>query len=61
MKTTFALKLSKPIFALEKWKIGFSYDDECFRLAIDSCKNLNGSMIKQHIVNLKMIFSKNHE
>ena len=31
------------------------------RLAIDSCKTLNGSMIKQHIVNLKMIFSKNHE
>ena len=31
------------------------------RLAIDSCKTLNGSMIKQHIVNLKMIFLKNHE
>ena len=31
------------------------------RVAIDSCKTLNGSMIKQHIVNLKMIFSKNRE
>ena len=42
-------------------KHGQNWRSDLSRLGFESCKTINGSMIKQHILNLKLIFAKNKE